>query len=231
MILFEAIRGCAVACRGKLRAIVASACLAACAGEAAAEVRILAFGDSLTQGYGLPEELGFVPQLQAWLDGMGADDVELVNAGVSGDTTAGGRARIAWSLTDEVDAVIVALGGNDMLRGLDPGMVRENLDAILDAVDARGLPVLLAGIPATPNWGEDYAQAFEAMYRELAAEHDAIFYPSFLAGMTRGRSLADALALMQPDGIHPSADGVVEIVEDIGPSVLELAEAARAGAR
>ena len=231
MILFEAIRGCPVACRDKLRAVVAAACLAACAGPAPAEVRILAFGDSLTQGYGLPEELGFVPQLQAWLDGMGADDVELVNAGVSGDTTAGGRARIAWSLTDEVDAVIVALGGNDMLRGLDPGMVRENLDAILDAIDARGLPVLLAGIPATPNWGEDYAQAFEAMYRELAAEHDAIYYPSFLGGMTRGRSLADALALMQPDGIHPTADGVVEIVEDIGPSVLELAEAARAGAR
>jgi acyl-CoA thioesterase-1 len=217
--------GTLAAMRNLALGFLAAGALVSCA---AAEVRILALGDSLVQGYGLPEELGFVPQLQAWLDGSGAEDVTVVNGGVSGDTTAGGLARVEWSLTEDIDAVIVELGGNDMLRGLDPGMMRENLDGILAAITARGLPVMLCSIPAPPNYGDDYARAFAAMYDELAAAHDAVPC-DFLAGMTDGRDLRDVIAMMQPDGIHPTADGVVAIVGRIGPQVLELAESARAG--
>jgi acyl-CoA thioesterase-1 len=195
---------------------------------AVAEVRILAFGDSLTQGYGLPEAQGFVPRLQAWLDDNGADDVTIVNAGVSGDTTQGGLARIDWSLTDDVDGVIVALGGNDLLRGIDPAITGANLDGILTAIEAKGLPMILAGLPAPPNYGEDYRRAFKAMYRDLAEEHGAIYYGSFLAGMGQGRSVREIMRLMQPDGIHPNAAGVQAIVDHIGPVVLELAAEARA---
>ena len=144
---------------------LAAAALLALAGSAAADVRILAFGDSLTAGYGLPEADGFVPQLQAWLHANGAPDVTVINAGVSGDTTAGGLARIDWTLGDPVDGVIVELGANDMLRGLDMGAMRKNLDGILTAIDAKGLPVLLAGLPAPPNYPEDYRKAFKAAFR------------------------------------------------------------------
>src|SRR5690606_3409825 len=133
------------------------------------------FGDSLVQGYGLPEEQGFVPRLEAWLEAQGAD-IDVINAGVSGDTTAGGLARIDWALAEGADAAIVVLGGNDMLRGLDPALVRANLDGILDAIDAAGLPVLLAGVPAVANYGEAYANDFRAIFRVLAAEHGAILY-------------------------------------------------------
>jgi acyl-CoA thioesterase-1 len=214
-----------------MRNLAAALLLAvALAGAAAAEVRILAFGDSLTQGYGLPESEGFVPQLQAWLDAHGAPDARVVNAGVSGDTTAGGLARIDWALEDDVDAVIVALGGNDLLRGIDPDLMRENLDGVLAAIRARGLPVILAGLPAPTNYGEDYRRAFKAIYRDLADKHGAIYYGSFLAGMGQGRSVREIMALMQPDGLHPNAEGVAAIVGHIGPTVLELVEAARAGA-
>jgi acyl-CoA thioesterase-1 len=199
----------------------------ALAGPAAAEVRILAFGDSLTQGFGLPEPEGFVPQLQAWLEAHGGADVVVVNGGVSGDTTQGGLARIEWSLSDDIDGVIVALGGNDLLRGIDPRVTRANLDGILTAIDAKGLPAILAGLPAPPNYPEDYRTAYRAIFRDLAAEHDAIYYRSFLAGMGQGRSTRQVMRLMQRDGLHPNAEGVEAIVGHIGPVVLELVAEAR----
>jgi acyl-CoA thioesterase-1 len=195
---------------------------------AAAEVRILAFGDSLTQGFGLPEGDGFVPRLQDWLEAHGAADVVVVNGGVSGDTTQGGLARIAWSLGDDFDGVIVALGGNDLLRGIDPAVTRANLDGILAAIEAQGLPMILAGLPAPPNYPEDYRRAYRAMFRDLAAEHGAIYYRSFFSGMGQGRSVRQVMRLMQPDGIHPNAAGVEAIVDHIGPVVLELVAQARA---
>jgi acyl-CoA thioesterase-1 len=180
-------------------------------------LRLIALGDSLTHGYGLAQDEGFVPQLQRWLAAQGAD-VEVVNMGVSGDTTAGGRARLDWALADGADAVILELGGNDLLRGIDPATSRGNLDAMLAELQARDIPVLLAGLEAPLNYGPEYKEAFETMYAELAEEHGAIFYPSFLEGVGPG--------LMQPDGIHPNAEGVAAIVEAIGPEVLELLERA-----
>ena len=209
----------------RLSALVLAVALGAAA-PGLAEVRILAFGNSLTAGFGLPEGEGFVPQLEAWLHAHGAPDVTLVNGGVSGDTSAGGLARIGWALERDVDGVIVSLGANDMLRGMDTGAMRDNLDAILDAIDARGLPVLLAGLPAPPNYGPEYRKAFKAAFRQLAAEHDAIYVSSFLGGMS-GRSVREVLRLMQEDGMHPNARGVEANVEAIGPAVLALVERAR----
>ncbi|MER2510565.1 MAG: arylesterase [Amaricoccus sp.] len=200
-------------------AIVALTLLAT---PALAEVKILAFGDSLTAGYGLPAEQGFVPRLQAWLAAHGAPDVTVINAGVSGDTTAGGLARIDWALGDDPDAVILELGANDLLRGLDPAAARTNLDGILNAIGKRDLPVLLTGVPVPPNYGEAYRAAFKAIYPDLAEEHGAILYRSFLAGMGKGRSMFEVMRLMQGDGLHPNAAGVDAIVEGIGPAVLDL---------
>lgn len=197
-------------------------------GVAAAEnVTILALGDSLTQGYGLLPEQGFVPRLQAVLDAEEAD-VTLINAGVSGDTTAGGLSRIEWSLTPEVDAVIVELGGNDLLRGLDPAISRANLNGILKIASDRDLPVLLTGIQAGSNYGADYREAFNAIYPELAETYDALLYPDFF-GALRARSgdIEELRTFFQPDGIHPNADGVLIISADIAPLVIELAERAR----
>ncbi|NNL17319.1 MAG: arylesterase [Boseongicola sp.] len=185
-------------------------------------VTIAAFGDSLTQGFGLTTEDGFVPQLETWLAQQGAE-VTLINAGVSGDTTAGGLSRIEWTLTPEIDAIIVALGGNDLLRGMDPDASRENLDGILDIATARGLDVLLIGMEATSNFGSDYKEAFDAMYPDLAAKYDISLHPNFLNALTSLNDRAATLATyMQADGIHPNAEGVALIVEDIGPAVLEL---------
>ena len=211
-----------------MRNLALAAMLAGAAGAAVAEEgpTILALGDSLTQGYGLPEAEGFVSQLQGWLRENGVPDAIVINGGVSGDTTAGGLARIGWSLTDDVDAVIVALGGNDLLRGIDPAASRANLDGILAEVRGRDLPVLLAGLPAPSNYGPEYKAEFEAMFPELAAEHGALHYPSFLTGMGEGRDIAAVRALMQPDGLHPNVEGVAAIVEGIGPVVLELLAAA-----
>lgn len=190
-------------------------------------LRLTALGDSLTQGYGLPQEEGFVPVLQDWLQARG-HEVQITNAGVSGDTTAGGAARIDWTLAEEPDAMIVALGGNDLLRGIDPASSRDNLDAILQRAGAEGVPVLLAGLPAPGNYGPDFKRDFEAMYVDLAAQHGAILVPDFLGPIgekaTQGLSLAD---LMQEDRIHPNAEGVRQIVEALGPQVEELL--ARAG--
>ena len=190
-------------------------------------VTIAALGDSLTQGYGLLPEQGFVPVLQRYLVAAGADAVVL-NAGVSGDTTAGGASRIDWTLTDDVDAVIVALGGNDVLRGLPPEQARANLDAILTKVTARGLPALLVGIDAPPNYGADYEQAFEAIYPELAEKYGTHLFPNFLKGLTDLGDLELVLREhMQGDGIHPDASGVELVVEALGPSVLKLVAGAK----
>lgn len=204
---------------------LAASCTAVAA--RAEPVEILALGDSLTAGYGLPDGEGFVPQLQAWLRANGAPEVTVINGGVSGDTTAGGLARVDWLLGDGgVDGAIVALGGNDLLRGLDPAGSRANLDAILTRLDAAGIPALLVGLPAPGNYGPEYQQAFAAMYPEVAAAHGALYAPNFLAGITDGRDPAAARALMQPDGIHPSAEGVAAVVAALGPQVLDLVRAA-----
>jgi acyl-CoA thioesterase-1 len=209
----------------KLAAILAA--LLALAGAAVAEVRILALGDSLTAGYGVPDGEGFVPRLDAWLAEHRAEDVVIVNGGVSGDTTAGGLARIDWALQDEIDGVIVELGANDMLRGIDPGVTRANLDGILTAIDARGLPAILAGLPAPPNYPADYRRAYKAMFRDLAEAHGAIYYSSFFAGMAEGRNVPQIMFLFQSDRLHPNARGVQAIVDHIGPVVLELVAEAR----
>lgn len=186
-----------------------------------APVRIAAVGDSLTQGFGLPPSDGIVPQLEAWLEARGAD-VDILNAGVSGDTTAGGAARIAWTLTPDISAVIVALGGNDLLRGIDPATSRANMRQIVTTVQEAGLPLLLIGLPAPLNFGPDYKTAFDAIYPDLAAEFDTIYVENFLAPITTGDQAANALIYMQPDGIHPNAKGVLKVIDHIGPDVEKL---------
>lgn len=183
-------------------------------------VTVLALGDSLTQGFGLSQEAGFVPQLNDWLTEQGAA-VIVINAGVSGDTTAGGAARVEWSLTPEIDAMIVALGGNDMLRGLDPEAARANLTAILEVAQTRSLPVLLVGMQAPSNFGPDYKQAFDRMYPELANNFGTLHFESFFKGLGEGDP-ASLQPFFQADGIHPNAEGVARIVEAMGPAVLEL---------
>ena len=184
-------------------------------------IQIAAFGDSLTAGYGVLPEESFPAQLQTWLQGKGVD-AEVLNAGVSGETTAGGLARIDWTLTDEIDAVIVELGANDLLRGLPPEAARDNLDGIMSAIAARDLPALLAGMPAPQNYGAEYKQAFDAIYVDLAAEYDAIYYRNFLQGIGEAGDLAAIGTFMQSDGLHPNKAGVARVVDHIGPYVLEL---------
>lgn len=192
------------------------------------ETTILALGDSLTAGYGLLQEDGFVQQLQDWLEARG-QDVTLINAGVSGDTTAGGLARVEWSLTPEVDAMIVALGGNDLLRGIDPGASRENLDRILEIARDAGLEVLLVGIAASGNYGPEYQREFNAMYPELSEAYGTLlsrdFFAGFRAPIEGGGDFSD---FMQRDGIHPNSDGVALIVEHLGPLVEALIERTQA---
>ena len=189
---------------------------------AAQPVTIAALGDSLTQGYGLAQEDGFVPQMQRWLDAKGADAV-LINAGVSGDTSAGGAARIGWTLTPEVDGVIVALGGNDLLRGIDPAATRANLETIVKVAQDAGVAVLLVGMQAPGNYGPGFKAAFDAIYPDLAANHGTLYAKSFLGGIAGADAdPAAALPWMQPDGIHPNADGVARIVAALGPRVLDL---------
>ncbi|MGM0585532.1 MAG: arylesterase [Pseudomonadota bacterium] len=212
----------------RLKPAALAALLALAPPVAAAQTVIAALGDSLTHGYGLPEEEGFVPQLEAWLRERG-HDVRLINAGVSGDTSRGGRSRLDWTLTPEVDAVIVELGGNDLLRGIDPAETRANLDHILSELDRRGLPALLAGLPAPGNYGQDWKREFDAIFPELAEKHDALLHPNFMAAIGGPEDRDEAAKLMQPDGIHPNADGVARIVEDIGPLVEKLIARAEAG--
>ena len=216
------------ASRALRRLVPALAFVLAFAGAAVAEVRILAFGDSLTAGSGLPPHEGFAPQLEAWLHAHGAEDATVINAGVPGETSAGGLARIGTVLGPEIDAVIVELGANDMLRGLDVGAMRRNLDGILTEVGRHGLPVLLAGLPAPPNYPAAYRREFKAAFRDVAREHGAIYVGSFFGGMAEGRSMRQVMALFQSDGLHPNAEGVAAIVDGIGPPVLKLVKQARA---
>jgi acyl-CoA thioesterase-1 len=189
---------------------------------AAEPVRIAALGDSLTQGYGLVQQDGFVPQLQVWLEEHGAD-ATVINAGVSGDTTAGGAARVAWTLTPDVGAMIVALGSNDLLRGIDPEVSRANLEAILSAAQVVDVPVLLIGMEAPGNYGPEYKEAFDAIYPELAEKYGTLYLRSFFEGISGGSNDPAAMAgYLQPDGIHPNAAGVARIVEAVGPKVLKL---------
>lgn len=188
----------------------------------AAEYDILALGDSLTQGYGLLESDGFVPQLRHWLAERG-HDVRVVNGGVSGDTTAGGLSRVEWILTPEIDAMIVTLGGNDVLRGIDPQTARANIDGILAIADAKGLEVLLIGLSAPGNFGADYQRDFNALYPELAEKHETAYLGDFFEGLRKsGKPPAELMEFMQADGIHPNPNGVALIVDSVGPKVEEL---------
>jgi acyl-CoA thioesterase I len=190
--------------------------MAAAAGDT---LRLLAFGDSLTAGFGLPKNVSFTAQLERALEKEGLA-VTVIDAGVSGDTSAGGLARLDWTLEGMPqggpDAVIVELGANDALRGIDPRITYDNLDAILSEFGRRGIPVLLAGMRSPPNMGPEYAAAFNDMYARLAEKHEVALYPFFLEGVA-----ADP-ELNQADGIHPNARGVAEIVKRMSPAVKVL---------
>jgi acyl-CoA thioesterase-1 len=203
--------------------ILLTVLLAGAAGLSAASaepLRIVALGDSLTAGLGLPKPEGFAARLEAALREKG-HDVVIVDAGVSGDTASDGLARLDWSVGEDADAVIVELGSNDALRGVDPKITREALDRLLARLAERKLPVLLAGMLAPPNLGPDYGEAFNGMYAALADRHGALLYPFFLDGV------AAEARLNQADGMHPNAAGVRVIVDRILPAVEELI--ARAG--
>ena len=196
--------------------------LAASGGRAADRpLKIVAFGDSLTAGLGLPANEAFPAKLEAALNAKGYA-VSIVNAGVSGDTASAGLARFDWSVPGDTDAVILELGANDALRGVDPRQTKTALDAILDKLDARHIPVLLAGMQAPRNMGADYVHAFDAIYPALASTHRVVFYPFFLDGV------ATDPKLNQGDGMHPAAAGVDVIVTRILPRVEDLIGRVRA---
>ena len=193
---------------------------AASPGSAAEKpVRILMLGDSLTSGLGLIKGESLPDRLEAALQ-TAVPGARVLNAGVSGDTTAGGRSRLAWSLAARPDALIVALGANDGLRGLAPKQTFANLDAIIGKAKKAGIPVLLAGMRAPPNLGKEYGAAFDAVFPRLAAKHGIALFPFLLAGV------AAKPDLNQDDGIHPNPDGIAVIVENILPYVLKLIERA-----
>jgi acyl-CoA thioesterase I len=184
-------------------------------------LNIVAFGDSLFSGYGLRRNQAFPAQLQKALEQRG-HDVTITNAGVAGDTTAAGLARLAWSVPKNTDAVILEFGANDALRGIDPKITRTNLEEMLAAFKARNVPVLLVGMRSPANWGDGYADNFDAIFPDLASEHSLILYPFLLDGV-----VLDA-KLNQDDGMHPNRKGVAEIVKRITPAVEELIERAAA---
>ena len=192
-----------------------AAVLAAASPAAAKAIRLVVLGDSLTAGLGLPPGKAFPDRLQAALRARGWD-VDVLNAGVSGDTAADGLQRYDWAVPADADALIVELGANDMLRGLKPEATKKALSAILDKAHAARLPTLIAGMQAAPNLGAEYGREFSTIYPDLAKAHDAALYPFFLAGV------AGDPKLNQPDGIHPTAEGVEAIVERIAPSVEEI---------
>jgi acyl-CoA thioesterase-1 len=207
-----------------LSALVLAMALATSANAAERTVRILAFGDSLTQGYGVPPGMDFPAKLQQALKQKGLN-VTVLNAGVSGDTSAGGLARLDWSLGDAKnapDAAIVELGANDGLRGLAPAEMEKNLDGILGKLKARKIPVLLAGMMSPRNLGASYAAEYDAVFPRLAKKYDVLFYPFFLDGVALDR------ALIQPDGLHPNPKGVDVIVKNIAPLAAKLVQQAQA---
>ncbi len=186
--------------------------------QAAEPVTILAFGDSLISGYGLPEAEGFPAQLQRALEAAGVA-ARVANAGVAGDTSAGGLARLDWALGDGPDLVILEFGANDGLRGLDPAGTERNLDAMLARLATKKIPVLFAGMRAPRNLGADYVAEFDALYPRLAGKHRVRFDPFFLEGV------ATDPALNQADGIHPNAAGVAKIVERLLPTLRAMIDA------
>jgi len=189
--------------------------------SAAETLRIVAFGDSLTAGYGLPQGQDFASRLEAALKKRG-HDVVIANAGVSGDTTAGGRARFDWAVPPETDGVILELGANDVLRGIPPKTTRANLEDILARLRKRNIPVLLTGMRALANWGPDYAKAFEAIFPELSEKYGALYYPFFMEGVI------DKPELKLEDALHPNQQGVETIVSRIVPDVEKLIARVRA---
>jgi len=178
-------------------------------------IHIVAFGDSLIAGFGLPPGSDFASRLAAALAKNGAN-ARVTNAGVSGDTTTAGLARFDWAIPDDTNAVILELGANDGLRGINPKVARANLDKILSKLKARNIPVLLTGMRAPANWGEEYSAQFNRMFAELAKQYDNLFYPFFLEGVITKPDLKLA------DGLHPNKAGVDEIVRRILPSVERL---------
>ena len=205
-----------------LRNVTIALLLAALPAQAA-PVTIAALGDSLTAGYGLAPEDGFTSQLQAWLRAHG-QDVTIANAGVSGDTSAGGLSRLDWTLAPGVKAMILNLGANDMLRGTDPAQTRTNLDAILKGSAAHNIPVLLIGIRSTLNYGPAYKTQFDAIYPDLAAKYHTLFVPRLLRSLPRRkpRPCRDDAKYLQDDALHPNAAGVAKIVAALGPQVIDL---------
>jgi acyl-CoA thioesterase I len=182
---------------------------------------VLAFGDSLIAGYGLEQSKSFPVQLEAALRRSGVP-ARVQNGGVSGDTTAGGRARLAWNLQAlkaKPDLVILELGANDMLRGLDPALAQANLDAMLAELKRRRIPVLIAGMLASPNLGSAYRRRFDSIYPTLARKYGARLYPFYMRGVAGNR------ALLQPDGLHPTARGVAVIVRGMLPDVAAVLKA------
>ena len=181
----------------------------------AAQQKLMVYGDSLVAGYGLSAGEGFPEQLQQALTAAGRD-VKVLNAGVSGDTSAGGLARLDWALSDQPDAVMIILGGNDLLRGLDPQQTRENLQQILTRLQAQNIKILLCGMLAPVNLGPAYRQQFDFIYPELADRFDAIFYPFFLHGVALNPKFN------QPDGLHPNKAGVAVVTQSVLPAVLSV---------
>jgi acyl-CoA thioesterase-1 len=198
-----------------VQAVAFAVVLAAASPVAARTIRLVVLGDSLTAGLGLPPGKAFPDRLQAALRARGLD-VDVLNAGVSGDTAADGLGRYDWAVPANADALIVELGANDMLRGLEPEATKKALSAILDKAHAARLPTLIAGMRAAPNLGAEYDRAFDAIYPALAKDHDVALYPFFLDGV------AGDPKLNQADGMHPTAEGVDAIVERIAPSVEEI---------
>ena len=185
------------------------------AGAAERPVKVVVLGDSLVAGFQLPAGAAFPAQLQKALTAKGLA-VDVANAGVSGDTSTGGLARLDWSVPDGTDGVILELGANDMLRGVEPAVTRKALDTIITKLMARRIAVLLCGMQAPPNMGRDYMRMFNTIYPALASTHQVVFYPFFLDGVAAERGLN------QPDGLHPNAAGVDVIVARILPKVEEL---------
>ena len=201
--------------------LVAVLAFGATAAPAAQPLRIVVLGDSLVAGFGIRPSEAFPVQLERALKERG-HAVEVINAGVSGDTTAGGLERVGWAVPERTGAVILELGANDALRGLDPIRAKANLDKIITTLKAGGAEVLLAGMRAPRNLGEGYTRAFDAIYPELAAKHGLILYPFFLDGVAMNARLN------LDDGIHPNSRGVAEITKNILPSVEQLIEQVRA---
>ncbi len=201
----------------------AAAFLAVCALATAAlaatpdgnATRILVLGDSIAAGYGLPPDRSFPARLEEKLNSEG-HDVKVINGGVSGDTTAGGKARLDWALSDKPDVAIVELGGNDGLRGIPPAETKSNLDAILARLKSAKVRVLLTGMLAPPNMGKGYEGAFNALFPALARRYNVAFYPFLLDGV------AAQPALNQPDGIHPNDQGIAVLVDRLAPYVVRL---------